>query len=568
MKHGRSLLVAAALLGAALPAVPATAGPKPDLLGAARLFSQEKVIVVYPAGTGRSAEINRISAERRAAYLEVDWDVEARIVADDAITEEQLAGNLLVLGWDNRLIGTPRMPSPLSSAGTHRAFLGSIQVLADEDLLYGVASPYNPESWLFFWSRIDAERDRFLVLPFLGSDWGVYRDYRPVDQGMFDDPTQWPPARNLIAEMSHRDKIPPPSKDRSEHFVLHGKLSDEEAQQILSAREKSLAKAIRELGDPGEGFVIGLYVYRDNEDKETITGVPASAHSIPGRREIHMTKRMARSLSPREEVNVLAARIFGPCSVTAFHDGLMTLVELPPGIAGLPLYAAMLLDQDQMPRIDELLDEEALRKLLHQRVGLTAAGLLVSWLREVGGRELLARAYPSLEIGAAELAGWIGISQSEAEAAFRNWVGALAETAQTELEFRKAQERAREQRLMGDRAAEAALLVDALKLKPDDPETLYKLSLALIESEQYREAQRRLLRLVDLTVGPGETRYVIFGYYQLGRAYESLQDRKKAEGAYERMLELPDEHDAHRMAREALEQVGGMEEGDEMSPLQ
>lgn len=540
--------------------------PRREYLGAARLFSQEKVTIVYPAARNEDGEIHRILAERKAAYLKRGWNVEAEVVADDGVSAEQLRGNLLLLGWDNRLIGKPEAPAPYGVSGADRMFLGSIPVRAGEDLLFAAVSPYDPESWLFFWSRLDPERDRFLVMPFIGSDWVVYDDYLPIEQGMFSSPDNWPPVRNPQAERSRRDDVALPQRSRSGHYRIHSLFDEEESRRILERREQVLAEVVRQLGSPGDDFAVDLYVYKNETDKEEHTGVPAGSHSVAGHREIHMTQQMARSASPREEVNVVAAAVFGPCSLTAFYNGLATRVELPSGPAGLPLYAAMLVDQGALPRIEQLLDEEEIRRLLRERVGLPAAALLVGWVREVGGLDLLGRAYSSRGLDVARLAEWMGLSAAGAEQAFREWVGGVGATARDELAFREELERAREQRLMGDRAAEAEVLARALKHKPEDPETLYTLALALIESDQSREAERWLLRLVELSVAPQETRYVIFGYYQLGRAYENIGRLEKAQDAYRRMLDLPDEYDAHRTAREAIERLSGAGKDGESSP--
>ena len=69
-------------------------------------------------------------------------------------------------------------------------------------LLFAHASPFNRERALVFWSRMDPERDRFVVLPFLGSDWAVYRDFLVIEQGMFEAGRKWPPTRNEFAENS------------------------------------------------------------------------------------------------------------------------------------------------------------------------------------------------------------------------------------------------------------------------------------------------------------------------------------------------------------------------------
>ena len=54
-----------------------------------------------------------------------------------------------------------------------------------------------------------------------------------------------------------------------------------------------------------------------------------------------------------------------------------------------------------------------------------------------------------------------------------------------------------------------------------------------------------------------DARYVLFGHYQLGRAHQLEGSRDEARKSFERVLALPDEHDAHRRAREALDELSG-----------
>ena len=50
--------------------------------GAALLYTVPKVTLVYPAGPGENRERNRISTERRAAYLRGAHNTVTRVVAD------------------------------------------------------------------------------------------------------------------------------------------------------------------------------------------------------------------------------------------------------------------------------------------------------------------------------------------------------------------------------------------------------------------------------------------------------------------------------------------------------
>lgn len=523
--------------------------------GAARLFSLDSVTVVYPARSAREADVAQRSAERRAAYIQRFYQVPAGVAPDDGLSEEQLNGHLLLLGWDNQLLGTEKARLPYSETRTGRLFLGSIAVGDEEDLIFAAASPYNPEKFLFFWSRIDPELDRFLVLPFVGSDFAVYRDYLAVHQGMFGNRLAWPPHRNSNAEMIRNGEEirRPPVVLRSEHFTLHGKLSKDDARAILAVRETALAQAAAGLGPLPDGLRIKLFVYEDTEEMESRTGVPDPAYSIPSRAETHMILAMARSESLREEAHILASARYGPTITTALYEGTAVELELTDAPEGLPLYAALLLEHGELPSIDAMLDEESLRPLIRRRVGMPASGLLVRWLGEVGGEELVAVAFRQPGLDTAQLASWLGLSPAETETRFRSWVSMRANSAQAEVEFRRAVGEARALRGNGDSSGAADALVRALAHRPDDPETLYTLGLNLKDAGRTEGAERYLRHLVSLEVEADDMRYVIFGHYQLGQMYDALGRPDEAAACYESVLALPDEHGAHEMAQSALE---------------
>jgi hypothetical protein len=552
------------LLWACLPR-DATASAEPRRLydGAARIYSLASVTVVYPAGPGQDVALNRLSAGRRAAHLTSKFGMRAEIAPDDEINEKQLADNLLLLGWDNKLLKFENASSPVASGEQRRRFLGTIPVYPGEDLIFGAPSPYNDERVLFFWSRIDPELDRHLVLPLVGSDFAVMRDFRVMHQGNFVRAAAWPPVRDPEAEMDHRGELtsPRPVVARSEHFALYGDLREGQARKILDVRERALARAIAALGDPGEGFTIDLHVYKDTETKDRITGVPDSSHTVPSRGEIHAIRVAARSSAPRNEVHVIAARQFGTCSLSALYEGLATSVSLPDTVSGDPLYAALLVKQNALPSVNAIIDEETLRDLVDEGTGIAAAGLLVSWLRERGGRELVARAYVSPQLDAAVLSSWLGLTDGSIDTAFRSWVEAQAARGETELAFRQAEAEARQAASQRNPAGEIAALTRALTYRSDHPETLYKLALAQMSSGLDDDAERTLRQLVSLEVGSADERYVTFGHFQLGTLHASRGEAGRAEAEMRQVLRRPDRHGSHRMAQEALDEMARKRDG-------
>lgn len=541
MRRFRVSTLAAALLLASLgqpSAVPTD--PKPAYSGAANLYSQDHVTIVYPSGG--DAEVNRASAERRASFLRHNHAMKADVAADTEVTAEQLAGNLLLLGWENRLLGTKEAPSLFQRSGGHLAFLGFIPVAEGEDLLFAYRSPYNAKSTLVFWSRIDPELDRMLVLPFLGSDWAIYRDFKVIAQGSFASGDDWPPARNPIAEKQHTDLgHPRPATARSEHYTLHYSqeaLDADKASAILRTREEALATAIERLGDPGEDFHIQLHVYENNETKEHLAGVPWAYHSFPSRLESHMTISRARSSDPAEEIHLLAARLFGDCRSTVMYEGLAVALAEPFEHSDLPAFAALLVQGENVPSVDDLLDEEKFRALFNRQVGLPASGLLVSWILSEGGMEAVQAAYTA--------------SPPSLEGDFEGWVENVAAGAERELAFRQAVGESQQRYDRGDHEGAAEALIQALEAKPDDAETLYKLAMILLRAGKKGKAEKRFLRLVELQAAPGQSRYIIFAHYQLGKLYDGRGKLQKARLHYLAMLEMPDEYGAHRKAREAL----------------
>jgi len=549
-------VMAGGLTLALLPTASGTAEPDEISPGAARLLRFESVTVVYPAGPGEDVETNRVSAQRRARFLTESRKIAAEAVADDAVTAEQLEGNLLLLGWGNRLLDAPNSPAPIAREANGWTFLDEIEFRSDEDLLFSARSPHNPDAYVVFWSRIDLEIDRLLVLPFLGSDFAVYHDYALRYQGMFKDPNRWPPERNPAAERDPRDDIrAAPVGRRSKHYDLHyfpGQLSDDEAERILNARETAFGQAAARLGSPPDDFRIQLFVYAEVEQKRKKTGSLDPAHVIGKRQELHMTLDLARSPTCHEDVHLVARATLGPGYLSALVEGLAVDVEQPADGEELQVAAALLLQKDALPTIDELLDEEAVRLLIKQRIGFPAAGLLVRWLRESTDAATFRTVYGWKEGSLGELAAAMGRPDGETETAFRVWVAGQADAAKTAVAYRSAWAEARHLREQGDFAGAVAALSRALEAKPEDLETLFALARVQNMAGEPEAAEGNLRRL--LAGEPtGPFAYLrSFAHFQLGQALDLQGRRTAARDEYERVLALPDRRGIHSRARAAM----------------
>ncbi len=552
---GSATLALIAALSATL-ALPADQAGIADL-GAAGLFRLDRVTVVYPAGSGDVA-INRRSAEHRATWLARRYGIDTTVIADDQATPADLGTDLLLLGWDNALLGTERAPRPFERGEESLEFLGTEIAGTDLDLLMFAPSPYDPGRHLFFWSRIDPELDRFLVLPALGSDWAIFDRFVPVFQGLFENGSVWPPQRNRLAEKDHRSDLEMLRATRStrpsEHYRLDyetSRLSDERAERILEIRERALAAAASRLGTDLADVHIDLFVYADADAKLQLTGVPDPAHSVPRRGELHMIESFALSPVAHEEVHHLAYREFGPCFLTAMYEGLALEQDAREQEEDLDLRVAVMIDQGTLPALEDLVVEAHMSTLPVEQA-FPASAILVRWLRESFGDRRFARAYTLQEGSLEALAGAIGRPVGKLTREWKRWTGARAKSQRDELAYLKLMAEIREARLVGDDAALAEKLRTALRLKPHEPLVLLQLGKAETRLGEYDLAQQRLEELLALPLTP-DSGFRIRGHFELGRLFDVRGMRERALEQYRLVLELPANADLHLRAREAIE---------------
>ena len=549
------------LLATALSAPTGSALAAVDHKGMVELYELKSLTVVYPSSPAARREINRISARNRAAFLTAGTGVVTRIIADSEASSRDLDDNLLLLGWDNQLLEMQGRKAPYGRSSATIRFLDYVKQEPGLDLMFMCRSPFAAEDdprQLFFWSRIDLDRDRFMTLPVVGSDWAVYRDFAVVAQGMLADNADWPPGRDPIAEKLGDLDIENYIRDRRsvESGPLRviynpNRVTPETAAEVLKIRLAAHKQVVAALGDPGAGFKLDIYLYMDADTKDKLTGVKAGAHSVPGAGEMHMTERFARSPSIHEDVHPVGGQILGPTASTAAYEGLAYAIE--PILLDRPLtyHAALMRDEDRMPAIADLLDEERFRLIPNAR-RFAAAGLLMTWLRERAGLEGLAAWYTAPDPNPAVLATALGTNPQKMEQAFREWVAERTASHADDVAFAAAVEEARIHHLGGEYEQAVAALVRAVTLRPGDLQTRFNLATTRMKTGAYGAAVEDLTKVLEGRTGaPGAL--TAHAQLQLGRAYDLLGRRAEALDAYRLVLELPDRHDSHLSAREGLD---------------
>ena len=552
-----SLLVSIAAMRAAAPQPPDPEQHRAsNYPGEAAFVDVGTLTVVYPAGPGEPVEANRRSAEARAKWLVAVHKNKVDIAADDQVSEEQMKGNLLVLGWGNR-VWNAKLSRPFKHDDAGTSFLGIKESDPDLDLLVFHRNPLNPSTFVVFWSRIDPERDRFQVLPRVGSDWAMFKDYWPIRQGMFRPGNAWPPARDTTAEGDHTTESfasagTTGTLDSERYHVYYDKrhIDDAEIRAILKAREAALSKAIAGVGaPPPRGFRVLLHVYEDENDKRRATGVADPTHAILSDREIHMTHRFARSPAPHEEIHLVAREAFGPTPLSAVYEGFALSVENLWRGDTMDMHAALLRSGGLLPDLAALLDEERFRALPGDS-GMASAGVFMTWIRETYGNAGVKKAFALQDGRVSDLAAALGATEAALNASFTGWADRRVAAKKSELDFIAAERLAQGKQMAGDWAGMAAALQQALRAKPDDPQTLFNLASAQMRGTDLGGAEATLRRLLSLTLPPDGARFRIFGHYQLGRVLDIAGRRAEALAEYDKVLALPDDHGAHDLARE------------------
>jgi tetratricopeptide (TPR) repeat protein len=276
-------------------------------------------------------------------------------------------------------------------------------------------------------------------------------------------------------------------------------------------------------------------------------------------REIHAIRGYALAPSPREEIHLLAREAYGPCVLSALYHGLALAIENSLRGEDMDTHAARLRSLGKLPEPAVLLDEERFRALPDE-AGAAAAGVFMAWLRQAYGPDGVKKIYGLTDGRTAALAAALGTTEDSLKAAFSAWADARVTARQGELDFEAAESEAQQHQLTSDWAGMVVALRKALKAKPGDPQTLFNLASAQMRDDDLAGAEASLKTILAAQLPAGDSRFRVFGHYQLGRVYDLAKRRAEAIAEYDAVLALPDEHGAHALALERKAQPATREQ--------
>lgn len=246
----------------------------------------------------------------------------------------------------------------------------------------------------------------------------------------------------------------------------------------------------------------------------------------------------------------MARERFGSCLSSALYEGLA--IDLEGTFRGQELesFGAVELASGRAPSASQLLDEETLRTMADSG-GFAFAGLLTRWLRDRA-----AAAFPAIytlaDPSPAAVGKALGLSTADLDTAFRAWLETIGVRRSGEVAFAAAEREAQQRLRVGDYAGASEALERALAARPDDPQTLFNLASARMRTDALDRAEAAFRRLLSLPLRPADSRFRIFSHYQLGRVLDLQGKREEALAQYRRVLDLPDQYEAHRLAKERI----------------
>jgi tetratricopeptide (TPR) repeat protein len=150
----------------------------------------------------------------------------------------------------------------------------------------------------------------------------------------------------------------------------------------------------------------------------------------------------------------------------------------------------------------------------------------------------------------AALAAALGTTEKAIYASYNAWADEKVNAHRSELDFEAAEAEAQARRVTSDWAGMVVALRKALKAKPGDAQTLFNIASAQMRDGDLVGAEASIKSILAAPLGPGESRFRIFGHYQLGRVYDLAGRRAEALAQYDAVLALPDEQGAHALARD------------------
>ncbi|MEW5806394.1 MAG: hypothetical protein AB1756_03460 [Acidobacteriota bacterium] len=523
------------------------------------LSASDEVIIVSPTMDEKKIEEGRLSCERKKAYLERNFGIKVKIMADTDLTDNDKKGNLIIVGKSNRLLQEIWQKMPIRVTPDNFYFLGVEYSNPRDYAIFLQFNPFNASSVFLVCTTIDPDIDKIRPFPSIGSDWVIMRDFSIIRQGRFHSGVTFPPQADPLAEFYNGDTIDKFYSGLSKHisqfyevYYSPSSLNKEKIPEGVRKREAALLAILKKTGAKPPDRKFKIFCYKDKNEKNDISGLPNPIHFLDRKKEVHMIENILFADSTHEDAHIVAGFILSDSASVHLTEGLAVYLDSVWKGKSLSYWSGFFLRLGTLPSVARLLDEREFVRFASD-FSFPLIGSLTETIIEKYGMEKFKILLGKDKISDSILRSVIGQDLTQLESTWLSDIKTKSAAHSRNIEFDLHNNAARESLEKKDYSSAAIELLKALEIIPDDPQVLFNLASAYIRIPDLQQSEKYFMKLVSLDLPESERRFITFGHYQLGRVYDLMGKREKAVEEYNKVLALPDMHNSHRLARERLD---------------
>ena len=370
------------------------------------------VLLVYPDRAESGPNLYEEAVEKLVEGFSKEWKLEAK--KDTELTRADLEGKpLIILGRAFHQAELQQMLEklPFEEAEDHFRFQQKTYDQASQSFrLFLYPNPNSPTPVFLFGGNSDEAIIQQLSLQ-AGENWmrgfwrswgyEIYDETQVIVRGNFRD-RDWTFDPDNHFDFSDQQVV----KVNSQHFRFHdlSGLGSESIQKLGEACEAKLQELRSFTGSDHPIPPIDYYIYPTIEEKGLRLMNAEEGHLVHEQREVHVViNNTFRGQHTHQDIKLILHDLLGSASKPFLREGLAAYFNEQWQEKGADYWAARLYHSDNLPPLEELLNDEWFERG-SPLIMTAAAGSLVNFLSEQWGREKLLQQYENWrDLTAAEI---------------------------------------------------------------------------------------------------------------------------------------------------------------------
>lgn len=524
------------------------------------LFLREKrdLTIVAPTLNDDLKEAGRISCERKKDFIEKYFKSNVTIIEDKNLTDDDKSQNLIIVGRDNSLLKEIWQWTPIRVTPDNFFFLSEEFVNPRDHATFVQVSPFDESKLILVSTSIEPDMDKIRPIPLIGSDWIVMQDLSTLKQGRFYAGTSLPPGADTYASYDNRENL-----DEFYNNLVHAESqfyevfysSDssikDKIKDGLKKRDAALSTILKEHGIKAPKKKLNIFVYKDKKEKQEISGVPDPIHFFGQKKEIHMIQDLLFVNTHHEDAHVVAELILSNDAAIHLTEGFAIYIDGKWKGEELDYVAGFFQKMDKIPPLTDLLDEGSFLKLPSD-LTFPLIGSITKFIMDRYGTDKFKNLLKHKRLDDNILKKILGLDLKQFQRKWEEDIKRKTAVYAKKMSFTEHNVAAKKWTEKKDFELAAKELIKALEYIPDEPQALFNLASIYIRIPKLEEAEKVLLKLLSLKLPESESRFIVFGHYQLARVYDLKGEREKAKSEYKNVLALPDMRESHDLAEEGL----------------